>query len=83
LYNGTKVLGGALRKFGDHMLYQASFQAPDARTNAAAHRNAVIKALGAEFALEWEVAAIGEAARDRAGTIAEDKYRTTTWNERI
>ena len=83
LYNGKKVLGGALRKFGDHMLYQASFQAPDARPNGAVHRNAVIKALGAEFGLEWEVAAMPAVALAKAAALAEGKYRTPAWNERI
>lgn len=83
LYNGKKVLGGALRKFGGHMLYQASFQAPDARTKAAPHRNAVIKALGGEFGLEWEAAEMSEEARAKTGSIAETKYRTREWNERI
>ena len=83
LYNGKKVLGGALRKFGEHMLYQASFQAPDARQNAALHRNAVIKALGAEFSLEWEAAAMPADAAGKAAAIAGAKYRTAAWNERI
>ncbi|OGR62778.1 MAG: hypothetical protein A2X31_06605 [Elusimicrobia bacterium GWB2_63_22] len=83
LYNGKKVLGGALRKFGDHMLYQASFQAPDARTNAKMHRNAVIKALGGEYGLEWEAAAMPEPAQQKAAEIAAAKYRAASWNERI
>ncbi|HAT71314.1 MAG TPA: hypothetical protein DCS63_00680 [Elusimicrobia bacterium] len=83
LYNGKKVLGGALRKFGDYMLYQASFQAPDARANAATHRNAVIKAFGGEFGLEWEVTALPETAMKRAAAVAESKYRSPAWNERI
>ncbi len=83
LYNGKKVLGGALRKLGDYMLYQASFQAPDARGNASLHRNAVIKALGAEYGLEWEVAAMAPAALAKTGEIASAKYRTAAWNERI
>lgn len=83
LYNGKKVLGGALRKLGDYMLYQASFQAPDARANAALHRNAVIKALGAEYGLEWETAGIAPAALARTGQLAVGKYRTPGWNERI
>jgi lipoate-protein ligase A len=83
LYNGKKVLGGALRKFGEHMLYQASFQAPDARTNSGLHRNAVIKALGGEYGLEWESAEMPAAARGKAAAIAEGKYRTSAWNERI
>ena len=83
LYNGKKVLGGALRKFGEHMLYQASFQAPDARQNAATHRNAVIRALAGEYGLTWESAAMPEAAAAKAAQIAADKYATAQWNERI
>ena len=83
LYNGKKVLGGALRKFGDHMLYQASFQAPDARSNAGTHRNAVIKALGGEYGLEWESAALPKAAENRLEGLASEKYRSAAWNERI
>ena len=83
LYNGKKVLGGALRKFGDYMLYQASFQAPDARQNAQLHRNAVIKALGAEFELEWENTAAAPEMLKRAAELAEAKYRSAAWNERI
>ncbi|HNW44587.1 MAG TPA: hypothetical protein PKI19_08785 [Elusimicrobiales bacterium] len=83
LYNGKKVLGGALRKFGDYMLYQASFQAPDARQNSALHRNAVIKALGAEFGLNWEVTALSPETGEKAAGIAAAKYRTPAWNERI
>jgi len=82
LYNGKKVLGGALRKFGDHMLYQASFQAPDARLSAL-HRNAVIKALGTEFGLSWEVCAIPRETGEKAADIAAAKYRTPAWNGRI
>jgi lipoate-protein ligase A len=83
LYNGKKVLGGALRKLGDYMLYQASFQAPDARSNSALHRNAMIKALGGEFGLQWETAALPEAAGKRAEELAGGKYATAAWNERI
>jgi len=83
LYNGKKVLGGALRKLGDYMLYQASFQAPDARKNSGMHRNAVIKALGTEFGLAWDVQAMEPATLERTAAAAEGKYRTRAWNERI
>ncbi|MBI4350464.1 MAG: hypothetical protein HY550_03400 [Elusimicrobia bacterium] len=83
LYNGKKVLGGALRKFGAHMLYQASFQAPDARAEAPRHRNAVIKALGGEFGLEWEVTGLPEETGYRAAALADAKYRDPAWNGRI
>lgn len=83
LYNGKKVLGGALRKLGDYMLYQASFQAPDARPNAAVHRNAMIKALGGEFGLTWESAALAPGLSEKTAEIAAGKYHTAAWNERI
>ncbi|MEK7722407.1 MAG: hypothetical protein AAB359_08460 [Elusimicrobiota bacterium] len=83
LYNGRKALGGALRKFGGHMLYQASFQTPDARSNSVLHRNAVAEALAGEFGLEWEAAEMPEDARLKTGAIAEAKYRAPEWNERI
>jgi lipoate-protein ligase A len=83
LYNGKKVLGGALRKLGDYMLYQASFQAPDARTSAALHRNAIIKALGSEYGLEWETVGIPAETLVKAAQTAGRKYRTPEWNERI
>lgn len=83
LYNGKKVLGGALRKLGDYMLYQASFQAPDARPNAPAHRNAIIAALAGEFGLTWDSAALAPQISEKAAQLAANKYRTAEWNERI
>ncbi len=83
LYNGKKVLGGALRKLGDYMLYQASFQAPDARANSALHKNAIIKALGGEFGLELEASALNGETQAKAAALAAAKYRTSQWNGRI
>ena len=83
LYNGIKVLGGALRKFGDYMLYQASFQAPDARSNAAFHRQIIINALGVEFGLSWRAAGFSEREADKVKTLALSKYGAREWNERI
>jgi len=83
LYNGKKVLGGALRKFGDHMLYQASFQAPDARTNSGFHRNVIIKALAAEYRLSWRSAGFTEQETEKLRSLAANKYAAKEWNERI
>ena len=83
LYNGRKVLGGALRKFGDYMLYQASFQAPDARSNAAFHRNIIIKALGEEFGLSWRSAGFSGPETEKVKALALSKYGAREWNERI
>jgi len=83
LYNGKKVLGGALRKFGDHMLYQASFQAPGARDNAASHRKLIVGALGAEFDLSWRTAGFSGPETEKTKELALSKYGSSGWNERI
>lgn len=83
LYNGKKVLGGALRKFGDHMLYQASLQTEDARTGAARHEAAIAEGLAAALGTDWSEAPLADAARERAAALAEEKYRSAEWIKRI
>ena len=83
LYNGKKVLGGALRKFGDNMLYQASFQAPDARSNSGFHRNVIVQALAAEYGLTWRSAGFTERETGKLSSLAAAKYGAKEWNERI
>ncbi|HBE89120.1 MAG TPA: hypothetical protein DDW67_08285 [Elusimicrobia bacterium] len=83
LYNGKKVLGGALRKFGGRMLYQASLQTEDARTGAARHEAAIAEGLAAELQADWEKAPLAEDALARAGALAEEKYRSAEWIRRI
>lgn len=83
LYNGKKVLGGALRKFGDHMLYQASLQTEDARTGAARHEAAIAEGLAGCLGTAWEKEPLAGAARDRAEALAEEKYRSAGWIKRI
>jgi lipoate-protein ligase A len=83
LYNGKKVLGGALRKFGGHMLYQASLQTGDARTGAARHEAAIAEGLSAGLGTEWEKVPLAEDAGSRAAALAEEKYRSPEWIKRI
>ncbi|KAF0126178.1 MAG: lipoate-protein ligase A [Elusimicrobia bacterium] len=83
LYNGKKVLGGALRKFGGHMLYQASFQTEDARTGAARHEAAIAEGLAGGLGADWEKAPLAEEARIRAEALATEKYRSAEWIKRI
>ena len=83
LYNGKKVLGGALRKFGDHMLYQASFQAPDARTNVDFHKKVISSALGDEFGLSWRADDLSDRETDKVRALSLSKYRSADWNGRI
>jgi len=83
LYNGKKVLGGALRKFGDRMLYQASFQADDSRSNAGFHKSIILKALGLEFGLAWQAAGADAEKLGMFRALALSKYAGSAWNGRI
>ncbi|HOW89049.1 MAG TPA: hypothetical protein PL037_02115 [Elusimicrobiales bacterium] len=83
LYNGKKVLGGALRKFGDYMLYQASFQTPSARSDSGLHKSVVTAALGAEFGLTWRTRGLSAEEIARVKALAASKYGSAGWNERI
>ena len=73
-----KVLGGAIRRYGDTVLYQGSLQLPDARERAAEYECVIQHRLAAEWGLEWE------AREPEAGVLAaaaeiEAKYRSAGW----
>ncbi|MBI4655872.1 MAG: hypothetical protein HY746_03890 [Elusimicrobia bacterium] len=83
LYNGKKILGGALRSFGDYMLYQASIQAENARTECSFHREIITKAFAGEFNVIWVKTELSESRLEKTKELALLKYRTVQWNERI
>lgn len=80
---GRKVLGGALRKFSDYMLYQASLQLRGARESAGFHARAIAKAFSNEFNIVWS----GRKACSRdlleIARVKRSKYATDAWNKRI
>lgn len=83
LYNGKKVLGGALRKFGIRMLYQASFQAPEARKRADFHRKVLTEALSEEFNISWKSSQFSEDFLKKTEILASEKYNSDAWKKRI
>ncbi|MBO4556844.1 MAG: lipoate--protein ligase family protein [Elusimicrobiales bacterium] len=83
LYNGKKVLGGALRKLGTRMLYQGSFQFPAARQRQYYHRRVITEALGEEFGLCWTVKDFSPDLIEKTKNLTEEKYTTEKWNFRI
>lgn len=78
LTDSGKVLGGAIRRYRDTVLYQGSLQMADARPRAAAYEEAIAAALAGEWGLRWQrrgvAAEVLEAARARAA-----KYRDPEW----
>ena len=78
LTDSGKVLGGAIRRYRDTVLYQGSLQLADARPRATAYEEAITAALAGEWGLRWQrrgvAAEVLEAARARAA-----KYRDPEW----
>jgi len=80
---GKKVLGGALRKFSDYMLYQASFQMEDSRKDSALHSETMTEALAKGYGLLFEPYSATENDLDKIRKLGYNKYRSREWIERI
>lgn len=83
LYNGKKVFGGALRKFDNYILYQASVQFENARNNSAFHSQIIANALSKEFEINWTSVDISQTQLEKIKELALLKYKTIEWNKRI
>ncbi len=79
---GSKILGGAIRRFGETVLYQGSLQLADARPRAKELELIILRALAAEWDLKWshnsaDERIMGEIARLR------EKYISADWIRKI
>lgn len=83
LINGKKVLGGALRKFSDYILYQASLQFENARENFPFHSKIITNALSKAFMVEFEKFSINNEYYRRIEDKKVSKYISPQWIKRI
>lgn len=83
LCNGKKALGGALRKFGNYMLYQASLQLEKVRENSDFHRALIAKAFSKEFNISWIGEKFNETHLETLKNLVQSKYLADEWNKRI
>lgn len=80
--DGRKILGGALRRFGETALYQGSLQIPGARTNPVC-KNAVIQAVRAFLAVDLKPVRADETWLQSARELARIQYQTAAWTEKF
>lgn len=77
-----KILGGAIRRYGDLVLYQGSLQLPGARTRAAELEAAISRSLAAAWNLRWNSGEPDASVRAAAAAL-EAKYRSPEWIRRL
>ncbi|MBO7191346.1 MAG: hypothetical protein J6V32_04530 [Elusimicrobiaceae bacterium] len=80
--DGQKILGGAIRRFGNTVLYQGSLQLPGARTKPALKR-AVIEGVRAFLAVDLHPSACGADRLARVRQLAAEKYAASAWTEKF
>ena len=79
---GEKALGGAIRRYGNAVLYQGSLQLKGARANAAyraALKNGILKYFNAEGGAQN----IGNALLNEAYALAQSRYKTKEWIQKF
>lgn len=82
LADGGKILGGAIRRYGETVLYQGSLQLPRARRQAPELEAAIASALAAEWGLRWQRREPAAAVQAAATALAA-KYRSPEWINRF
>lgn len=79
---GTKILGGAIRRFGQTVLYQGSLQLPDARENTR-YKHALLEAARHFTGKTLRPRRADQTTLAQAATLAQTRYATAAWTERF
>ncbi|WP_458401476.1 lipoate--protein ligase family protein [Candidatus Avelusimicrobium sp.] len=82
LSGGRKILGGAIRRFGEAVLYQGSLQCPHARSNVL-FRRAVAQGAARFLQEPFAVFPAQESFLAQARKLAKTQYETLAWNEKF
>ena len=80
--NGQKMLGGAIRRFGQTVLYQGSLQAPDARQNPA-YKQTIIRAVRSFLNVNLKIEPVCTQVLFAAQELATTQYNTLAWTEKF
>lgn len=80
--DGHKILGGAIRRFEQAVLYQGSLQMPGARENPSLKR-AVITGVENCFGVHLAARAAGQRLLDASLQLEQTQYLTPQWNNKF
>ena len=80
--NGQKMLGGAIRRFGQTVLYQGSLQAPNVRQNPA-YKQAIIRAVRSFLEVNLKIEPVAAPTLSAAKQLAITQYNTPAWTEKF
>ncbi|NLH39255.1 MAG: lipoate--protein ligase family protein [Elusimicrobia bacterium] len=80
---GKKVLGGAIRKFSDYILYQSSLQIEGARNESELHKGIITSAFKKSFDLEFEKFELTNEYYKKIESKKVEKYQNSLWIKRI
>ncbi len=81
LVGETKVLGGAIRRMGNTVLYQGSLQLPGARQRSTELEVLIQRHLAKNWGLQWSQGELDAATQAKARAL-EAKYRSVEWIQR-
>lgn len=82
LAGGKKILGGAIRRFGQRVLYQGSLQCEGARTQPA-FRRAVAAGAQQVLGVCFQTAAVSQEILQKARSLACEQYQTDGWLKKL
>ncbi len=82
LVGGQKILGGAIRRFGNRVLYQGSLQCKNARTNPV-FRRVVTQGVQQMLKVQFETKPIAAKVLQQARELAVSQYQTVAWTEKF
>jgi lipoate-protein ligase A len=77
--NGNKILGGALRLFGNTVLYQGSLRVMGVRKKISEFKLAIMKALTKNYSTQWQVYKLQGKKIKPIKELAKNKYNSGKW----
>ena len=82
LGSGRKVLGGALRRRKNRILYQGSLQLPKSLGKDSSIEDAVARGLSLEWGVSFKPEELAGPQKTEADRLAGSRYRSEAWSKK-